>query len=92
MIFRDVGGSGLALRPILRISGIIVILGAFPARKTSPILGEHAATNTFFAVLHFNCFYLNVFLLGFFDFGCQETTFYFLFVCFVGSPGLLKNH
>ena len=64
MIFRDVGGSGLALRPILRISGIIVILGAFPVRKSSPILGQNAPTNTFFAVLYFTVF-LNVFFMGF---------------------------
>ena len=64
MIFRDVGGPGLALRPILRISGIIVILGALPARKSSPFLGENAATNLFFAVLYFTVF-LNVFFMGF---------------------------
>ena len=64
MIFRDVGGSGLALRPILRISRIIVILGAFPARKSSPMLGQNAATNHFFSMLFFTVF-LNVFFIGF---------------------------
>ena len=56
MIFRDVGGPGLALRPILRISGIIVILGALPTGKSRPFLGQNAATKTFFAVLYFTVF------------------------------------
>ena len=64
MIFSHFGGSGLALRPILRISGIIVIMGALPARKSTPFLGENAATNIFFAVLYFTVF-LNVFFVGF---------------------------
>ena len=64
MIFRDVGGPGLALRSILRISGIIVILGAFPVRKGGAILGQNAATNIFVAVLYFTVF-LNVLFIGF---------------------------
>ena len=64
MIFSDVGGPGLALRPILRISWIIVILGARPAQKSTCFLGQNAPTNTFFAVLYFTVFF-NVFVMGF---------------------------
>ena len=57
MIFRDVGGSRQPLGPFLRISRILVILKARPVQKSTCFLGQNTATNTFSAVLYFDCFF-----------------------------------
>ena len=91
MIFSHFGGSGLALRPILRISGAVVTFSPKKSRKgylrTPP---QRQAVTPFFRVvvlLFFSeCFFLILVILS-----AQRLHFGIHFDTFLGALGLFKN-
>ncbi len=72
MTFGHFGGSRWSLLPILRISVIVVILGALWPRKGSSILTPNRTQLWTFCGVVFLMFFESSLLLIFCDLGCPE--------------------
>ena len=89
MIFSHFGGSGLALRPILRISGAVVSFSPKQSRKGHSRTPPKASSDPLFAgsfcVVFLECslFWILVIL------SAQRLHFGFHFYTFLGALGLL---
>ena len=91
MIFSHFGGSGLALRPILRISGAVVSFSPKKSRKGHPRTPPKGSSDPFFqghgfaVFLECSLFWILVIL------NAQRLNFGIHFDTFLGALGLFKN-
>ena len=79
MIFSNFGGSGLALRPILRISGAVVSFPPKNIEKGTCGPPPKASIDPLFAGSRFGCFFGVFSFLDFSDFECPEAPFWLPF-------------
>ena len=89
MIFSHFGGSGLALRPILRISGVVV---SFSLNKcTRGLTPPKASSDPLFQGHGFAVFLECSLFLMLVIFSAQRLHFCIHFDTFLGALGLFKN-